>query len=443
MCRWNHLLIVFVISLLGCQAEAKVPTIAIVLEQKTEDLWELTYELDEPIASLAMFRPPNDDQSSRVHTWRPLNPDFELIHQEGNDFARRKDGGSFQSASFELTARYTSITFDYPPFQPFSDGGLLIFVGRFTACPKGCNGKFKFDPIIRPKFGQAVRGSHYDMFAYIGHRIVNEHQGFRSIIDDELPGHLRSSLLAGIPKLFDYYEERLGAPPFEPTFFASWNPATPKGKDGSDGGTVQGQQVYLHFFGPSWQYKSAKATSWVPFFLAHEASHLFQQSPYLKPNEAWIKEGAAEAMATLVSKDLGTWTEQQEGDYVRKAINNCATALNEAPLPKHADLGKFRPYYDCGLVMFLAVDASMRQSSAGASNIFKLWQAFREAVQAGAAATNEGIFHVFADHVDPDVVTFVRTLATRQVDDPKAFIKDGLLSSGYELPTASNQALEN
>ena len=414
---------------------AEANTDSITLDQRigTDD-WEIRYELAEPVSQLVAERSPNDEDSSRRHTWRAASPEFELILKDGEDVIRRKDGKAFDQASFLVTARYANITFDWPTFQPYGDGGLLIFTGRFHACPESCDRGGRMTLTLSKYDGKPLIWDGSESFAFIGDTEVIEYPEFDAILDRTLPDYLRDDLAATFPKLMTYYEAQLDPIPVKPQIFVSHNNDKPGGRsDGADGGTLGGRQLYMHFYGPSWQVKDVDEIFFNALFFAHEIAHLFQRPIHPPKNQAWVREGSADAMAIMAVADTESFDQQAITETIENSLTYCAASIEGgSPLIEHASLGEFRSYYKCGMIMHLAADAAMRRASEGKETLFTLWRGYRDAVEKGAPTDQDTMIDLISEKADEQTTAFIKKIIFDPLDNPEAVLRQGLADAGYQ-----------
>ncbi len=281
---------------------AEIPGLEIALAPADEaGRWRVSYALDAPAESLHLVRVPDDVRTRR---WRAVNPVFELIHQDGRDIIRRRDGQAFTEAAFTVEASYVSLLKDYAPFSPFGDGGLLIHSGRFHAWPGGCaeaedceRWRVRVTPPrgadvllngVRRTGRTATEDTGDGTNIYVGKGAILDLPLFLAVIDTTLPAPIREKLDMLFPELMRYYAREMRPLGERPMLFVSRGPGTPEGGHGSQGGTLPGQ-VFMHFYGET--DIAADIDTWVPWFFAHEAGHLFQKVREVEEAESWLHEG--------------------------------------------------------------------------------------------------------------------------------------------------------
>lgn len=412
-------------SLIALAAAASLQTPAIELRPLGED-WQVRYSLAQP-ATVLHFDLPYDDY--RQTNWKPEDPAVRIVAEGDAVRAERSDGRAFSTLSFRLRARYREVPKNYAPFSPYSDGSLLIYTGQFHACATGpCAPGSSWTIRVPGKPPIMDRGD--GTLVYVGRSkpVANPH--VVSVIDPGLPASVRAQLDALLPKLTAYFTAAFGPLDKRPMLFASLD-QWPRPDSGLSyqGGTLPGQ-VFLHFYGSDWRRHSDKA-DFVPWFFAHELAHFYHgarsANAATSEEEAWIHEGGAEAFAALALRMFG------EVAYVNRRIgaasDRCAAGLaklSDKPLVAAARLGAFDLYYDCGLLLQLAIDGELRRNSGGRETLATLWADFLDRTRAGAPWTGE---------------TFLATARARGLTEPTARRIADLAGTPQHLSAGALRAL--
>lgn len=343
----------------------------------------------------------------RLEDWHPLPGGFRWTQEGSGERVERSDGGTFRSVQFTLPARYRALPKSYAPFSPFSDGSVLIHSGQFHACLRTpCAGTDAM-PMRIAATGKTIgvegrRVAGQTRFVsrdegtsiFVGALKPEEADGFIAVIDPGLPPATRDHLRQSLPRAMDTFARIYGALSFRPELYVSID-ARPR-KDGhvsKQGGTLPGQ-IFMHFDGENaGQGVTAEAPFWLDWFFAHEAAHLFQQDKVGKlagdETAAWIHEGGADAMAALALAGRGKEDRAYVANRVRSAETACAKGLAGAPLDRATAAGNFDLHYQCGLLIWLAVDDSLR--SANADGLHAINKTLFARVKAGAP-WNEAAF---------------------------------------------------
>lgn len=425
-------------------------TPAIELRPGAPGEWQAQYALAAPARALRFTRNPGDSRRPR---WI-VPADFEIAHEDGIDRLRRRDGAPFAAVTLSVPARYVMLPKDYAPFSPFTDGGVLVHTGQFHACAglAECSREARWPLTVVPPAGARTivhgaiggRASFDDggdgTNVYVGAGEPLASPDFVAVIDLGLPPSVRAALDRLLPRLMREFGARLAPPPEKPMLFASLDPHAPA--DGGlhvQGGVLPGQ-VFMHLASGDWSRATEqKVVGFLPWFFAHEAAHLFQfagqQGGGDYPQQAWIHEGGADAFAALSVARFGG-TRQYVEQRVGKAVGLCATGLRELggrPLNASAESGAFDNYYQCGLLMHLAVDAEVRRASAGKRDLFDVWADFLGRVRAGAPWNQDEFIAAARRAGASRSADFCLTLATQPQQDAEAYLRAQLARAGVKV----------
>jgi hypothetical protein len=407
--------------------------------------WRIELRTARPTSGLRFARNPDD---SRARRWQ-VESGFELVHDDGTDFLRRKDGAAFQNTSLNVPARYVAQAKEYAPFSPYSDGGTLIYSGQFHVCPGKleCPSDYRWTIKVTPPPGAhlVVEGAVHDSAftftdasegtnVYVGKTQPLATSHFVAVIDPGLPPQVKAALDRLLPPMLDFFAARLGPLPFKPMLFASLDPNAPKGSEFSrQGGSLPGQ-IFMHLYGEKWAQDAAeKLDDLLPWFFAHETAHLFQSvgsgaDPY-PMDQSWIHEGGADAFAALTTVELGSVSHAYIEQRIESAVSECAVglqALAGKPLDASAQAGAFRNYYTCGLLIQLAIDAEVKRTSQGVRDLFDVWAQFLSRIRGGAPCNQDTFLAVATERGASQAASFARALASVPQRDPLGFLRSGL-----------------
>jgi hypothetical protein len=427
----------------GALGEPGAPSVS--LSEVTAGQWQVVIRSPRPTAALRFDRNPDD---SRARRWQ-VERGFELVHEGGVDFLRRKDHGAFQSVSLTVPARYVPLPKEYAPFSPYSDGGTLIYSGQFhvreatSGSPSADRWSFTVTP--PPGAHLVVEGGLQESGftftdvgdgtnIYVGKTQPLASSHFVAVIDGGLSAEVIAALYRLLPPMMDFFTGRLGQLPSKPMLFASLDPDPPKGSGLSMQGGGLPSQFFVHFYGEKWaQAATEELLDVLPWMFAHEAGHLFQfldstAGGYPK-EQSWIHEGGAEAFAALTVVEFGGLSREHVEKRIEGAITECAAgleALGGKPLNSSAEARAFGNYYRCGLVMQLAIDAETQRASGGARDLFDVWARFLSRVRAGEPFNQDTFLDTASELGAVRSATFARSLATTPQDDPLHFLRTGL-----------------
>ncbi len=351
--------------------------------------WKVVYRLSQPTTGLTLVRTPDDSRSRR---WNITSSGFEIARSTTHDIVTRTDGEKFSSVEILVPATYVPLPKDYAPFSPFSDGGLLIHSGRFQACPTSvsqaiddCDGPWSMK-ITAPKNSSILlNGRTYSHSAqwsdsddgtnlYVGPASPHLSSHFVGIVDPGLPSEIADLLSMVLPELMDLFAQRLSPLRQRPMLFVSYDSNYDKGH-GRQGGTLP-DQIFMHFYGPGLENMTSNDNSpeEIAWFFAHESAHLFQRGVTGTRESSWIHEGAGEAFAYLMLAKLAMVSPEYLAVRKQRALEGCRNALDNAPLHHAAARGSFEDYYQCGLIMFLAIDTAIRDKSNDERDLFDFWK---------------------------------------------------------------------
>lgn len=402
-------LLICTIALHGCVAYPLHPSrpaspLALGLTQLSPDQVEITYTMTKASAALHFVQ---ELGGYRAAAWRPTDSGFRWVNEGTGERVERSDGKPFERVTFQIPIDYRALPKSYAPFSPFSEGSALVHSGQFHACPSlPCDGTGKLPISIRAD-GKIVgvggqRSNSRARFVsdgegtniFLGTLKPVAADGFVAIIDPGLPEDLRRHLDLSLPQSMRFFGSIYDPLSFTPELYVSID-ARPEsgGRESSQGGTLP-NQIFMHFDGAKARERLASGTPyWLDWFFAHEAAHLFQQDKIGRPagddNAAWLHEGGADAMAALA---LAARTDA-ESSYARQRANTaeatCAKGLAIAPLDRATASGNFDLHYQCGLLIWLALDQALRAADRDGLN--ELNRAFFDKVRSGQP-WNEAVF---------------------------------------------------
>jgi len=407
----------------------------VFLNPSDNGYWKATYHLAQSTTALTLVRTPDDARHMR---WRITSPGFEIGTSNGYDVISRTDGGEFSSVEISVPATYVSLPKDYAPFSLFSDGGLLIHSGRFQACPTGelqtiddCHGPWLMTITAPPDAHILLNGKIYDRSAqwsdsadgtkvYVGTASPRSTSNFVGIVDPALPPVIAELLSALLPDLMEQFAQRLPQLLQRPMLFASYDTKYEKGH-GRQGGTLPGQ-VFMHFYGPGWEavIPDDNTPEEIAWFFAHEVGHLFQHNVAGALESSWIHEGAAEAFAYFILAYSETVSVEYLATRRQRAFDGCRDALSDGTLYDAAERGSFSDYYQCGLIMFLAIDAAIRAESNDQQDLFDFWATLISNPRKNEAWDSREFLRQVENSTGPIHVEQLLSLVFDKQDDPTA-----------------------
>lgn len=397
-----------------------------IVKSKQGD-WTLTYKTHKPASRLSFIRNPD---ASRIERWKPSDTSFEIVSIEDQEFVIKKDGSQFTQVSLLLTPTYKHLSKDYAPFSPYSDGGVLLYTGRLFACIDNCP-----DEVNQWQFSlQVPEGEHMVLNGkiqtgvgswidnddgrniYVGTQKPLETDNVIAVIDKGLPDKIKNSLDADIPKLMNYYEQRLGKlTGIKPTLFASY--ANIDGHS-SQGGTLP-SQIFMHWDQNNLSSKVSdnKFLNDTIWFFAHEVAHLYQTEFYGDRHESWLHEVHADWLAALALLELYPETEDYVTNRIDRFRTHCAKGLTNFSLIEAADKGRFDLYYTCGLLIHQAIDATLQQQ--GDNNIYDLWTAFQQQAESDNMKASDLFLSITEKWTSPELVERIEEIVKSKLSNPE------------------------
>jgi hypothetical protein len=353
------------------------PPVSVAIALQPDDRVSVTYSLAEPTPALHFAQ---ELGGYRSQDWRPSDTGYRWVTEANGERLERADGTRFSSLTVTMPLRYRALPKSYAPFSPFSDGSALIHTGQFHACPASpCKGT---DPlsvrISAPGKIIGVEGRRLGNEAsfvsvedgtnvFVGMLAPVKANGFIAIIDPGLPEDMRLHLERSLPLAINDFARVYRPLSFTPELYVSID-ARPRsdGHESTQGGTLP-NQIFMHFDGQHARERMAKGSPfWLDWFFAHEAAHLFQQDKIGKlagdDTAAWIHEGGADAMAALSLLPRGPKEREYVEQRVREAKTACVKGLTARPLNQASASGNYDMHYQCGLLIWLALDGERRNA---------------------------------------------------------------------------------
>lgn len=397
---------------------------------------ELIAEYRLRIAATALHFP-QELGGYRAEVWKPVDSNFRWIKEGEGERIERIDGRPFRTVTFAIAIDYRALPKSYAPFSPFSQGGALLHSGQFHACRSAPCAQPDPLPINIAAPGETIgvegrRRQERDSFIskddgtniFIGTLQPVNADGFVAIIDPGLPIAARQHLDRSLPQAIEELAAIYGPLSFTPELYVSIDDEPEKdGRISTQGGTLP-RQIFMHFDGEGAKERvGAGNPLWLDWFFAHESAHLFQQDKAGRlvgdDGFAWMHEGAADAMAALAMVRRGAAERAYVLGRKREAEAACVAGLGATPLHQASAEGKFDLHYQCGLIMWLAVDQDLRRQ--GKEGLADLNRALFSAVRSGQPWSEAEFFRLAGElGVSSSVMHAVKTLAVGNSRDALA-----------------------
>lgn len=357
----------------------------LILTRTGVQSWQASYDFDKAVDALDFHQPAGDYRQS---SWR-LPEEFDLSLENGHEVLRRTDDASFRKFSVDITT-YDKLWGGHVPFNTFSDGGVSVYTGLFTADAYRGNERLSISPYFefRPRANEHVivdgqisakpfvwqpKNDRVAAFVYFGPATPLVSQDVIAVVDPQTPAWFRTGLESFLPKSFDTFAQQFrDGLPRKATVLVS-----ARFDDGNTGYSWKGgaskEQIQMRLRGLQLQQPNPEFASQQLKFLAHEAAHLWQARAASTGPTAWIHEGGADALALLVVHEHGVWTAADLARAHAEARRSCTRELSATPLSEAGEIGSEPAYYNCGLVIAAATEAAVATYAPDAS-LFDFWR---------------------------------------------------------------------
>lgn len=355
--------------------------------------WQVEYSFSEPQEVLVFVR---SDADYRELTWTPETDDARFGRVAGIDTIVLDKPS--KKVSFSIIPLTSNLVADYTPFVTFSDGSIAIYEGQFTLAAvdsietvEALDGTtrnlttapLRMDVVVSSDKPIIVDGEVHSnrithriegdgTYIYLGDGKVETFGSFTAVLDKRLPAWLRDRFDSDLEAIFAGFEELWG--------FQLQNKATVmlayKG-DQSKGFTASGgaldQLLMMEVGGQNLSAPDADMLSYLQWFFAHEAAHLFQIDRGVRfagDGDSWIHEGAANTMAygLIASMLEGDAGDRFLASVYANAFDECVKTLDEGPLATAAERDAFPAHYSCGDFVALATDGFLKRR-----NLYEFW----------------------------------------------------------------------
>lgn len=418
---------------------------------RSDGRWRVRYVFDRPHAALFFNRSFGDYRAS---TWKPVTRGVSLVRLDGFDAVLMKT--PMTVIEFLFTPYTQTISKDYTPFIPFSDGGLALYTGQFEllsetdrasiAALHGDIDRWKGE---QPMFAvrvlsdkpmvhngeirrrEAVQVSRGDgTYIYVGEASLMEGADLTGVIDPGLPGWLRERVEPELGAIFDANRTLWGdGLSQKATVLFAFRGFEGEGMFNT-GGAVN-SLLALESSGEDLRHFHEDTLIFFRWFFAHEVVHLFQNrhgASIDSRSAAWMTEGAANAMAISVLREIGVTDDEFVLGQYGEAIDKCSEYLGDGPLIEAAQRGQFDAFYTCGDLIAQMTDAALADD-----DLFSFWNAL---LVRGAEA--EQHLYSTADYFDVlrergakgSVIELLRALVYEQQADPEKTLLRAMHTTG-------------
>lgn len=316
------------------------------------DKWRVDYQFTQPVTAITM--PTVADYRQRA--WKILTPGMRLEAVGEQDVIAATSGKPFMAASVEITTFDGFAPKDYASFTRFTDGGTAIYLGHLQG--EARRGKQKYEMqtdikltglpkenVIAPPLNRQMPGGARG-YAYFGPAQAVSAGGTKILMDPETPPWARETVLDAGAKLSQYYETAYQrALRDELLIMVAISGFDAPGLS-MKGGAVMGQLSY-RFEGKALVGDHPKKRDYLARLVAHEMAHVWQMSIArggVGPDEPWVHEGGAEAMALDGLQQTGLFSEDKVQAYRAEKTATCEKLGHS--------VASYDGIYACGLMRF-------------------------------------------------------------------------------------------
>ncbi|MDX1395755.1 MAG: hypothetical protein R3195_15335 [Gemmatimonadota bacterium] len=428
------------------------PTVAesIVVEATPAGTWRATYRLSRPTERLEFVRPAN---FYRARVWTVATPGYGFEFEGGMQYLVARESSAVTDEIVVEFPEYTSqLSAEYELFVRFSDGGRAIYTGHLYARPDGREAINTLELAPLPGEKLVIRGGVHDepivwtdeygdgTYAFYGSTEPLETDVVIAVLDEGLPGWLREEFDAWIPRVFDWYRERLGEPlPWKPLVLYGHQESRDEGYS-YGGGTLTGL-IQLTVSGDAWTRPSATAREIALGFVAHEVAHLWNgQLTSNRGTDPWIHEGSADALADQLLLEFGVLDEAAIARRQTNALNGCFLRLGGDAIKQSRHS---RAPYECGHAMALWTEAAIRRARPDL-DLLDFWAALvDEALRHDGIYDTERYLEVVGSFgVSRDVRDRMREAVVGGGGDAVELVVSGLRDAGVPLETGGEPTRE-
>ena len=356
--------------------------------------WSVEYEFAEPRQVLAFARSGSD---YRELTWSLTSGNARFGRVAGIDVIALDEPS--RKVSFSIIPLTSTLVGDYTPFVTFADGSIAVYEGQFSLIPldsldavealDGDTGNIEAAPLAtdvvlssskpiivdgkvhRVSIRHRIDGD--GTYIYVGDGKIETFGSFTAVTDKRLPAWLRERFASDLEGIFAGFEALWG---FElenkATVMLAYKGGQSEGFSAT-GGALD-QLLMMELGGADLNTPDADRLSYLHWFFAHEAAHLFQTDKgvsFASGPQSWIHEGAANTMAyNLIASMLDDKAVAKRfltAVYAR-AFDECVNALNGGPLATAGERDAFSAHYSCGDFVALATDGFLKRR-----NLYGFW----------------------------------------------------------------------
>ncbi|HTW35611.1 MAG TPA: hypothetical protein VMD53_13415 [Rhizomicrobium sp.] len=375
-------------------AGSQPPAVDIVLERNSAG-WtaDYTFTKSAPVWFFQHSKDSLDNVRWRLASVKVVTPGVTLARLGNFDALYRRDNRPLRHVRMDIVPFSRGLRGELAPALKFSDGGLAFYSHQFVVSPLGSIAAVEALP-VNPDWkkiedvsetltikdrgrrlllrGRVVRDAvtlslaDPDTYVYSGAVPLLETEHFVEVMDPGLPTWVRSQLDDFLPRLMEFYTDRLGAPSgSKPTAMIAWG--GPERPGLSLGGSVYDGLVAMNISGSRMLTADPKILAILREFFGHETSHFWigQTIHDSRSEEDWITEGSADLLGIRAIQHLVPGYDPHP--KLQEEMNDCLK-FNGAgkPLSTAEDRGDDKAQYACGALLLLAAEATSKRKDRSA-----------------------------------------------------------------------------
>ena len=403
-------------------------------KQSGANRWQLHYCFNSPIKEFQFSR----SMTGNMHAdyWDFPSDEFDFKQEEdGTHTLSRADNKPFRC--FDLHVKtYTKLPEkNYLAFSEFTDGGVSVFTGYYQGVARTEEAdnwqETKLSVAYIPLEGNSVYKlpdtELGEQFVYFGPSKADEIPSGKLVVDTAIPKEVRDDLVLGIKSVNEYLQSLFSAEetPEYLIFIAGGELLT------TDGISIKGgarpDQLLFTFKGTGTLGIIEKEPRWLPTFIAHEVSHLWQHKIWEKLGEdqPWVHEGGAENLARAVLKQSGIFTPDEYSEEMGRLERRCVRNLNKSSVYAGGETGNSKVFYNCGNVVYDTVAQTLNPKDR-ADGALTFWQALaaHPAEKRNASESEKLVFETFKElGLSDTALEAIRAFLQEKHDDPEAAIE--------------------
>ncbi len=362
----------------------------ITFEFQEDGKVKIEYQFSEVIQELEFSE---DGQQQRLMAWRYDDKCFSF---DGRYFVNKHSCNNIKSTTITFNAK-REMEFDrvYAMGASLSgENSWILNLSKFIPLNSDKNTSLKIKNSRKQNLIFNRRQYHSDLeikiddisqkaeYIYFG-KLENRKSDISIALDDRLPAWMADIFESAPYRIHAFYEDKLGINlKSKATMVVAYYPDS--NSDSWKGDVDSNGNIFMRFYGKSWQHYDLSARNTILAFIAHEIFHLFNSnhiSSLDASNEPWLHEGLAETFALISLRELDLYSDQDFNRSYQTSLNRC----NQYHIFKQANINQpeTNKIYACGLLATLLLNHKKKDSVdepvdiyalVAASDIQKIWK---------------------------------------------------------------------